>query len=180
MAARREPSVKRSARILGLGLALLLFSFVAGGALAYVHLTDAFPEVVDRRMLVMVGFGVSVLLVVAVLSICTGIVRAASAIDRIADETQVFGRWTRLAGSEFPASALKNGRQTAKRGAETSGARQRHARPSTSAVPAVRPPTAAVSRVEAARVEPTRADPRSELDEHQRKLVAQYRAERGR
>ncbi|MEP7765394.1 hypothetical protein [Sanguibacter sp. 25GB23B1] len=172
--------MKRSARILGLGLALLFFSLMVGGALAYVHLTDAFPEVVDRRMLVMIGFGVVVLLVVAVASICVGIVRAAAAIDRIADETQVFGRWTRLAGSEFPASALKNARQTAKRGAETSGARQRHARPATSAVPTVRTPTAAVSRVEAARADTAHLDSRSELDEHQRKLVAQYRAERGR
>ena len=167
--------MKRSARILGAGLGLLLFSLLVGAALAFVVMTDAFPEVVDRRMVVMVGFGAAVLLLVAIVSICTGVVRAAAAIDRIADETQVFGRWTRLAGSEFPASAMKNGRQTAKRGAEATGAIQRHARPATSAVPTVRQPTAAVSRVETART-----DIRPELDEHQRKLVAQYRAERGR
>lgn len=165
--------MKRSARILGLGLGLLLFAVLVGAALAYVVVTDAFPELVDRRMLVMVGFGAAVLLLVAVLSICTGLVRVASAVDRIAEETQALGRWTRLAGSEFPASALKNGRQSAKRGAETTGASQRHARPSTSTLPAVRQPTGSLSRVEAAR-----ADGRPELDEHQRKVIAQYRAER--
>ena len=145
--------MNRSARILGLGLALLLFSLTAGGALGYVVVTDTFADVLDRRTLVMVGFGLAVLLLVAVVSICTGLVRAASAIDRIADETQVFGRWTRLAGSEFPASALKNGRQSVKRGAETSGAVQRHARPATSALPAVRPATAPVSRVDSPRTD---------------------------
>ena len=172
--------MKRSARILGLGLGLLLFSLVAGGALAYVTLTESFADLVDRRMIVMVGFGVAVLVLVAVLSICAGVVRAAAALDRIADETQALGRWTRLSGSEFPASAMKNARQSAKRGAETTGAPQRHARPATSALPAVRQPTGTDSRVEAARTEPTRADQRSELDEHQRKLVAQYRADRAR
>lgn len=170
--------MKRSARILGLGLALFFFAVVVGAALAYVILVDPFPGVFERRTLVMTGFGVAVLLLVAVATLCTAAVRAASAIDRIADETQVFGRWTRLAGSEFPASALKNGRQTAKRGAETSGAAQRHARPATSAVPRVAtgsgPGTAPTSRVATARV-----DAGPELDDHQRKLVAQYRAERG-
>lgn len=171
--------MKRSARILGLGLALFFFSVVVGAALAYVVLMDPFPGVFERRTLVMAGFGVAVLLLVAVGTLCTAVVRAASALDRIADETQVFGRWTRLAGSEFPASALKNGRQATKRGAETSGAAQRHARPSTSGVPRVAAGvgtgTAPTSRVATARVETG-----PERDEHQRKLVAQYRDDRGR
>ncbi|PFG34780.1 hypothetical protein [Sanguibacter antarcticus] len=171
--------MKRSARILGIGLGLLFVTVVAGGGLTFVAIEDPLPDLVDDRMLLMAAFGIGALFLIAVLCLCTAAVRAAAAIDKIADETLVFARWTRLAGSEFPASALKNARQTPKQGSETSGATQRHARPATSSVPTVKTSTAAVPRVGTARSETAHLDSRSELDEHQRKLVAQYRAERG-
>jgi len=185
--------VKRSSRILGAGLVLIGVSTVLAAALAVLLLVDPLPDVLDRRTLALAGLGVSVLLLLAVVFVCTGVVRMASAIDAVVTETQSLGRWTRLVGAEFPGPSLRAARtgdrpeKDARRTEPpTTTAQHRHARPATRSTPVVDAPRsverargAGTSRTPATASRGVPEVSRRDLDDHRTQDARREETRRG-